>query len=493
MKNWLTESEELIRLGLFEDVEKRLLSLKKIARREAADLANIARRINRNDLAIKFLNPIVRSQDKLSPPATPIEKLEYADALRQLGATEESWNLLSDISSEKLPQVLLHQAFCLFTQWRYEEAIPLLQNYVLNPSLDDYPRCLGQINLAAAYIAENQLVLATPLVESLLAETKRLNFMLLYGNSLELRAQIFVSEKKYNQALILLDESRALLESSGKATLYVEKWQSIANSLKKNEITPSLLNVIEKARLMRHWETVRECELYIAFFEKNIDRFQFIYFGTPYKSFRERIVKMATESFKIPTSYLWVSNSKKPAVIFDIQAGQLIGTESEDSQLPVGQVLHRFFILMAQDFFRPRMTLSLFCHLFPDEVVSASTSINRVHQIVKRARAWLKKTNAPLEIEELNGNYRLLIKKDLGVRIVANPPELSDKQIQWKLFVSNLTDTAFTINEMMRILQASASTARRLLKWGQEKKLIERSGQGPKTIYTILKSKANRS
>lgn len=484
MNNGKMQVEELIRQGLFDDVEKKILALKNIDRKDAAAWANVARRINRNDLALKILNPIVRNQDQRFAVATAVEKLEYADALRQFGATEEAWNLLTEINGDDHPQTLLHQAFCLFSQWRYTEAIPLLQKYISNSSLSDYAQCLGQVNLAAALIQQPQLNDALTLVDSLLEKTKTLNFTLLYANSLELSAQILIVQKEYDLALTVLDQAYPLIKSAGRSTLFVEKWQAIATSLKKNEIDSSLINVSEKARVMKHWETVRECDLYKALLKGDNHGLHSIYFGTPYPEYRKKINQMSKQQQEYPDAFLWSMSDEIPNIIFDSLSGKVSGSNA--LPLPVGQVLHRFFLLMTQDFYKPRMTLSLFCHLFPGEVINANTSVNRVHQVIKRARIWLNHSDIPLEIEENLGSYRLVLKNNFAIRVFAKPPPLEDKLIEWQLLISNLSVGSFNIHQVMNLLETSESSARRLLNWALDNKKLRRSGQGSKTMYTLI-------
>jgi tetratricopeptide (TPR) repeat protein len=483
MQTTIQELENFIRSGQFDEVETRLRKLGKVDRKHAVAIANIARRINRPSLAFKMLNPIVRSDDRLQAPATALEKIEYAESLRRLGAVDEAWQLLNEVDSEKHPEATVHKIFCLFNQWKYSEALIILRKYVQSSTLTPYARCVGQINLAAALISEENLIEARDLLESLRAETKASDFQLLYGNSLELSAQVLILQKDFETALSLLEESSEVLKSAGNvASLFVEKWKAIAESLKQKKSTPELQDVFRRAQSERHWETVRDCDLYLAYLDQDLSRFERAYFGTPYDSFRQRILRFAGPKFQISSHYLW-SVTPKSSSILNLEKGLVEG--KVQAQLPTGQALHRFLILISQDFYKPVSTLSAFGKLFPDEFMNANTSANRVHQIVKRCREWLADAGVDLQIEETDGGYRMVLGADCGVLVRATPLPLSTKQLEWGLLESSVGQSVFDVHRACEILSSSASTAQRLLKWALADNRLEKLGQGSRTTYRV--------
>jgi tetratricopeptide (TPR) repeat protein len=484
MKTVIEGLENLIRSGQFDEVEKQLRKLGKVARQDAVSVANIARRINRPTLAVKILNPIVRPQDTRQDPPTALEKIEYAEALRRLGAVDEAWQLLTEVDADQFPQASIHRVFCLFNQWKYNEALVILQKYLSNQNLAPYVRCVGQINLAAALISVGKLQEAADSLQLLREETRKSDFSLLYGNSLELSAQVLILQKDFDAALAMLNESSEVLKRAGNiASLFVQKWKAIAESLKQNQATQELREFFLNAQEAKHWETIRDCDLYIAHFDQDRSRFERLYFGTPYESFRQRIQSFAGPQFQFPSTYLW-STSERPNSIFDLASGKVEGKKK--AQLPTGQALHRFLILICQDFYRPVSVLSAFGKLFPDEFMNANTSANRVHQIVKRCREWIAETGLNLQIEEVDGGYKMVVGGDVGLVVPAESLPLDGKELEWALLKKSVGSSPFDIHQANNVLSSSSSNTQRLLRWALEQGRIEKIGKGSRTSYQII-------
>lgn len=491
MKPDLEKLQMLVRGGHFEEVAKKLRKLGKLERKYAAPLANIAWRINQPALAIKILNPIIRVKDKITAnrqlPPTPQEKIEYAEAIRRLGAVDEASQLLNEVDCHRYPQAALSKSFCLFNQWRYDEAVFLLQDYLSNKGLESYARSVGQINLAAALIQIGNLQEAKELLGFIREETKKSNLNLLYGNSLELLAQLFILQKNYDEALKVLVESTELLKDAGSFFgLIVQKWTAIASSLKSNRVNQQLRDVYAKTQTVKHWETLRDCDLYIAYLDHDHLRFKHLYFGTPYESFRKRILKFAGPDFHPASSHVW-SLSPNPKSIFDLSSGKLEGARS--GSLPIGQALHRFMILLTKDLYRPLPIMSAFGKLFPDEFMNAKTSVNRIHQIVMRCRQWIHDVGINLEIEEIDGAYRVNLGQDVGFRLFLEPLPLDSKELEWLLLQKHMGAKPFGINQAKQILSGSTSNVQRLLRWAVQHGRIEKFGQGSRTTYQLVSTR----
>lgn len=479
------ELENLIRGGQFAEVEKRLrkMSPTKIKRQEAYAIANIARRINQPQLAVRILNPIVRPQIKDQSPATEIELIEYAESLRRLGALDEAWQLSLNIDAQKNPQVLIHQAFCLFAQWKYQESLPLLRSYIEMPGLTAYAQCMGEINLAAALIQTENLNEAEKLLGQLRQKTLQSEFLLLYGNSLELTSQLLIAQGDWLGALKHLDQSAHILKSASQMeNLFVEKWKAIAESLQSQRVTAELRQLPEKSKAAKHWETQRECELYIAHLENNSSLFSHLYFGTPYESYRRRIQKFAGSSFSPATSYAW-SDGGKPRALFDLARGSIPGNAK--SHLPMGQTLHRFLIRISSDFYRPLPVLSAFGALFPDEFMNATASPNRIHQIVKRCREWIEEQSLDMKISEIDGGYQISPGRIVGLQVPREALPLDQSELEWLLVKNNIAVQEFTSRDIAGALNCSVSSAQKLLQWALQHNKVEKSGKAQQTVYSF--------
>lgn len=481
MASNLKKLENLVRGGRFDEVQDLLQKFRKTERTNLVALGNIAWRVQRPQMTVKMLNPLARSTTGFEESLCPAERIEYAEGLRRVGVIDKAWMILNEVSAEEFPQAHLYKAFCLFNQWRYREALPILRQY-LRADLDEYKRCVGRVNLAAALVQVADLEEAQAHLLQLKDICSKSNYTLLYGNTLEIMSQLFILKKDFDAALIVLQEARNLLQHSGPLfSLFVEKWTAIAESLKVGRCTQALLDVYQKAKQIPHWESARDCDLYIAILTQDQSRLEHLYFGTSFECFRERILKLAGPQFQLPRSYVWSSQSS-PQNLLDIASGKRIGSQA--SSLPIGQALHRFLILLCQDLYRPVSTISAFNKLFPGEFMNVETSANRIHQIVKRCREWIAEVGLNLQIEESEGGYRLVLGEDAGVILSARLP-LDAMELEWLLIQEQFGSSSFGITDVRLVLASSTSKAHRLLRWALEQGRVQRFGKGPGTIYLI--------
>jgi tetratricopeptide (TPR) repeat protein len=484
MEAIVSEIESLIRGGKFVEAEKLIHKLDKKDRKNAVVIANFARRISQPGLSVKILNPIVRPKYRNQDPATPSEKIEYAEGLRRLGAVDEAWHLLNEVESGLFPHADLYKVFCLFNQWKYKEALPILRVYVSNKNLDPYDLCVGEVNLAAALIQVGDLQEAEELLRFLRKATQDAGFFLLLGNCLELTSQILILKNDLDGAIALLSESSQILKSvRGLFSLFVEKWMAIAISLKQGRTTQELRDVLLKAHNEKHWETIRDCDLYIAFLDKDKPRFEHLYFGTPFESFRKRIFQLAGPFLQVTSKYTW-SSSSKPHTLFNLSTGSVLGLKQ--GRLPLGQAMHRFMILLTQDLYRPVPILTAFGKLFPGEYMNTITSVNRVHQIVKRCRQWFEEVGLNLQIEEQDGAYRIVLGEGVGLVLPVELLPLEGKELEWLCLKDQVGSEPFKIQKAMELLASSTSSAQRLLRWGMETGRIQKAGKGSRTLYQVI-------
>jgi len=486
----IPELEVWIRSGDFAAVTKAVCGLNrnKIPRAELARYANIANRVNQGKVAHRLLQPVIHSEKKSEPPADDAEKIEYAEALRIMGLIEEAKEVLGEINAKAFPLVHLRIAFCLMTQWRYAEAVPHLKSYIARVDSGEYAHKIARVNLAAALIIEKVDDEALALLEKLKIETKEVAHRLLYGNCLELMAQLFVRQRKWDSAEAVLQEADlSLPETRTRYSLYMMKWKAVSKSLQTNSVHPDLLKCRETAIQERDWETWRECDLYIGFLSKDQDLLNRVYFGTPYASYRKRIFDLAGRDFLKSETYLWSpSNSEPVTVLFDLLEGTFTGIEPAPA-LEAGRLMHRLLILLAMDFYRPLSITNAFSGLFPDEHYSQQGSKNRVSQIVKRLRAWAQKHGDFFSIGENDGNYILKIRPGTGFLVHANRLPPSAHSVAWQKLTNALPVAGtFSKSDLIRILGCSPSSANRILRWSLSAGQCETVGAGPQRKYRLI-------
>ena len=478
----LKNLEELVRSGKFDQVEQQLkkLVVKRVPRAQALGLANIARRVNQPALALSILNPIVRAEPHALHPATELERIEYAENLRKLGAVNEASQILGEIDAAKYPQASFHLALCCFSTWRYADAIPHLRAYLAATSLTDYQKIVGRVNLAAALIHEASFDEAAPLLEGLRAETRAAGYNLLFGNSLELSAQLEIFRGAWADARRYLDEAAATLSSAGAVeALWVGKWKALAKSLEAARVQPELREIAARAREAGHWETVRDCEYHIARIERDHALLTHVFYGTPHEGYKNNLMKAAGSWFKSPETYVWKSGETCDFVL-NVSSGEITGG---GEALPIGQAHHRLLVLLSRDFFKPFPLVALFAQLFPDEYFNPLSSPTRVHQTVKRLRTWIRESKFPIAVVESGGSYRLQVLPGGALEIPRDPVPLDSREIQLKLTLKVLGSEPFSIRQAHQALGGSLSTSQRLLRWGVDRGLLDTYGAGPKTRY----------
>jgi hypothetical protein len=361
-------------------------------------------------------------------------------------------------------------AFCLQSQWRYKEAIPLLEEVAASTELEPYRLTVSKVNLLAAYVSERAIERAAALAGELLSSLENGASRLLHGNVLELSAQIDIYRLSFGEAFAKLEKARALLsEAQGStSTIFVEKWMAIGRSLEAGRPTAELLAMERKAMAQGHWETVRDCEFYRASLTDDRATLIKLYFGTPHGEFRERIEKMTLD---IPETWEY-GGGPSPARILDLRTGAM---DDAGFFFEPGQALHRLLIAVSQDLYRPFPLLSLFSRLFPGEHFNPDNTPNRVHQNLKRFR----KVEIGVEVEESLGSYRLKAAGATAVRLSRTPIPMETEELRFLKLRASVKKPDFTTEDAVTAMNISRSSAQRLLKWAAEnRKVIPGAGPG---------------
>lgn len=475
---------------------------KAVPRAFASDCAAIAIRINLPLLALRILNPIVRSLTPIHPEATPAERARYGAALIRLGAHEEARQVLRDIDPNQAPESLLYLAIANFAQWDYRAAIPLLRSYVLQEALTSYQKTVGEVNLAAAYVVERKLSAAETALEGLRTKTSQGESTLLWANVLELSAQLEVLKGDFVQAREYLSRTAPVLSDSKSGYgIWARKWSRIVDVLEaapnpSAESLAALEEVRAHARRDRDWETVRECDFYRAMAQRDDTAFARVYFGTPFESYRSRMRVLYRPAFQMPASYVRVPElldtaadslvEKEATRIFDLAEAHEVGNSAV--HLIGGQLLHRMLQCFVSDAYRPFSFAQIYSQLFPNEYLNPESSPKRVHALIERLRSWMRESDIPLGVHVEGGEYRLvavessdgpygLLRTESTKTVSRNDEDLLKLKAAWPY-------KSFTAAEAAGVLGRSAQ---RLLKWAVENKKVYRSGQGRSTFYRFAR------
>ncbi|NJL25264.1 MAG: tetratricopeptide repeat protein [Calothrix sp. SM1_5_4] len=314
---------------------------------------------------------------------------------------------------------MLYRSFCLFSQWEYGLAIPLLRQYITS-SIPRYQRLVGSVNLAAALTGVQDFAEARTLLTELLAEVSRGQFHRLHGNCLEMMAQISFFRGDLSACFESLERAERLLAAMPTSDLFfVRKWRAIASSIRDRDPDP-LLRLRQEALARRDWETVRETDrhqLRIRFDERTFER---LIFGTPFPAYRQRICGELDREPRHDSYLLGCEDTPigSGGSVESCESGESVesagsvldlisGHGCAEAGLNVGEKPLDLIEVLARDFYRPKGIGALFSHLHPNERFNPFSSAPRLHQLISRTRAILDERGVPLAITQFHGTYQL--------------------------------------------------------------------------------------
>lgn len=453
------------------------------------DLARLAGRNHNDSLGLRILHPVISADRENIQSANDRALLVYATILLKIGALEESGQYLKRVKSSV--EATLRRAFLLIMKWDYSEAIPLLKLYIQSPEPTAYQKIIAKVNLLASYIAVSDLKSGESLLNELKATlVNEPNYRVLFGNCLELQAQMEILKDEFFQALRTLNYAQELmLSQGGRYLLYIHKWKAIADlclSPKSSEARSALLKVRAEALASRNWETLRDCDFHYARLTGDHELIQRILLGTPYKSYHERILKVygispANRCFEYcPGDVL---NSPRD-ICLDLTDRKL-GVTMRPTSWSLIQ-------LMAQDIYQPPRLGKVFAFLYPKEYFNPFTSPQRVSNCLYQFNHWSESSNCGLRIQVQYGDYILHAPPSHGVRVKRTFK--ADVVPEWlrklQFLRLQIGPRSFTSAQAAKILGVTRPTIVTLLNKGITTKRIKRSGEGKNSRYIFASNRA---
>lgn len=480
-----------IRAGDFMTARAHLrqIQVKQWPRTLYADLAALARRAQLFFWGLRLLNPIIYRSNEGLGDASPAELLEYGYLLSKVSATDEALAVLSRVDSQKYPIANLYRGLAHFPDWKYHEATSFLNAYIRDIPENNYMTLVARVNLAAAYIFTGHYDAADETLGFLRSATRMSHFNLLATNVYELSAQLEFYRQRFDRARSFLQAATSLTnnDQDSISNLYIHKWFTIISCRMGESDTSVLRRLSERATNHGQWEVARDCDLHRALIDSDKGLFLSVYFGTPYTSYRERILDMCPFVFDLPATHTFTLGSpQRQQKVFDLEYGQYPGLKED---LLPGGALHRLFYCLCRDFYKPATVMSAFHLVFQREIFNPNGSRRKVHQLILRLRNWLAENQLPLQIDGRSGTFPIkltdpangfsyLIKRG---EYVFEPHLLSLRRFQTKL------DTAqFRASQLRREFQMSVGSASELLNWGIQNGLLKKVGSGKKTTYEYL-------
>lgn len=497
----IEQLNQKIRSGDIQSVREALSALQvaKVPRPKAADLADLARRVRMEDWGLRLLRPFVRPLEIQNMVPTPQELTVYAGLLIKVGALPEALNILENLPSKQDPLVLTLMSQLFIHQWNYKRATPYLQKILRHSKTDAYQKCIAQVNLVGALLFLEKKDEAQTTLNEVFETCREHQWDLLYGNALELAAQLAVLQRNPERAKYFLDQASQRVGQHSHYSFFIEKWRALSELLElKPGTEPSELVLLkmeklrQKAHSINSWESVRDLDFYIGKYLNHDHLLLSVYFGTPYESYRERIETiLKNRNSDIPDFYIRKLTDTPAERALSLATGNEIG-ESLANPLKPGQMLYRLLNILAKDFYKPLGLGELFSSLYPDEYFNPDSSGERVSQAIKQFRQWARMNQVPMDVLVTSNRFSLIATGPYALQIsrgMRSATKLTEAgfENQLQTLKKKWPYQSFSSQKAATELQISVSSATKLLKKAVDQKQIYKSGSARSTLYRFQK------
>lgn len=476
------ECEVLIRQGDINSVYQKIkaLHISQIPRKYRFILGRICRRIGAVTDGLKILKKNIFNQMPGEAGATEQELCEYAVLLSRIGSIDEAISILKNLNT--ISDVHLYLGFCLISKWNYAEAAIELDKF-LNLTQDKYTKMVAEVNLASALISMRKHDEALFLLDRLIHKDLVNGNKRLLGNCLELRAQIHFEKSSISKAEEDLTAAYEIFKQSNSYDeILVQKWNAIIQAHKSHSIQPLLdfkQIVIQKA----HWESVREIDLQSLKIHFDQSLFDYLYYGTPYQSFR---LRMCEEIQASPAANFYYGDPQ--GIKFSIMTGMYGPMGSENK---ISSKLLDLLSSLIQDFYSPISMGAIFSKVYVGEQFDIESSPLKVRQILSRLRKWLdeQEINAPIILD--NSRYKINIIKGIGFTLQDNELSMDSGDRNYNRAFERLrthfnNQKYFTVQDVERQLNLSRSDFHRIMRFALKENKVIKKGSGKSTRYQIV-------
>ena len=186
-------------------------------------------------------------------------------------------------------------------------------------------------------------------------------------------------------------------------------------------------------------------------------------------------------NWRLPPEFVVSGSGPKPQRVFDLTSAR----ESQECQLKNGFLLHRLLHLLTEDLYQPLTLGKIFSRLFNGEYFDPNSSPDRVHQVVKRLRAWLRSEKIPLDIQEAGGFYRLTWFGSYGLLKTAGGGRPDRNQWIFEQIAAHAPGGEFTAAWACRLIGLSRSAFNRWSLWARHSGRISGQTCGRGSTYRV--------
>ncbi|MBX3019957.1 MAG: tetratricopeptide repeat protein [Bdellovibrionaceae bacterium] len=481
------QTESLLRAGRIAAAVALLREVppRAVPREHAARFANLCRRVGLVMRGLRTLAPVVRGESGVKDGAPrPEEWAEYAVLLQRSGAVQEALRIWGSREMKNAPGFGLQRALCHFNIWEHDRAIVPL-NEALRDAAKDYDRLVIRVNLTAAHLYAGDHPHALKLARELRRDLLGTPNQRLLANAMELEAQALTEAGDFAAAGELLRQALTLLASAATTDqLFIRKGLAHVESFSTGDEAP-LLAFRREALAREHFESVRDTDrllLHLRFDEK---RFQYLYFGTPWTAYRERLVRQLNYE---PEESFFQRGPDDAGAALDLGRGEFFRTTGAKPEIVAGGKSLSLLRALGRDFYKPANGIGLFSEVYVDENFDPESSMNRVHQLLRRTRELLSEQDLPLWIEARRPRFRLRWEEELRVFFPRESREIDWEERQIRLLREQFgAGPLITTAEVLAALPLTPAQFRRVREWGENHGWIERVGAGAKSFYRLRK------
>lgn len=474
--------EELARDNRWNDLDALMSKVdrKQFKDSELVHLASMARRAYKLPMALKILRKIVTDADGVLNESSDKEALsEYATCLIMMGARKYAKKVLEVIpvadASNLFAWVTLY-----FSESEYEKAIPYIKKYI-DTVEDEYKKKVGELNLCACYVGTSSYDIAEKHLLGLKKYFDSNGHKTLLANAEELHGQVHIYNRDWAAASECLNRAEVLNTDGNKLySLFIEKWKLVVAINLGRASVSQVQAFVSKANKMKNAQSSRDVLYHWAHCNDDYELLKKVYFGTPFGSYREMILRdhpKLKDEPATPWNGSWFFHEWSRE--FKLQK---VATE----QVSLSKNEIKALEALTEDFFEPKSVGSLFEAIFPDEFLNPEYSIGKTYKIIQRLNKKLRDNNIPITV--LNNNNIYFLDIDNGWMISTINPDVKDQgnmsTAEGRL-VSEFQAQPFTRSEVMDVFHLEKSTAVRWLKELRDKGLVQKIGQGPGSFYRI--------
>lgn len=489
-QRWLKQCHEGIQSGKAHKVKKQFqkIKVKSIPRVYRQPMAEMARRLNLIELGLKIMNPLIHSDKELLQPAGAEEQITYSALLIRIGALKEALQRLQSVPVDENPRAYLFLAHVYAGQWQYSLAWPYLELYQEKAHLDEYQKTLNQLNMASCLVSLSKPDQAIEMLNQVVEVCQKNAWNLVWGNALEVMGQIYLAQYEFQKSrehLIL--SSQKLAQTGSRTEFFTRKWMAINNLMEYGERHLTDIKLIQSEAVERkHWETLRECDLYKSIVFKDEELFLNVYFATPYESYRQRMLWLFPKKVNVPQEHKWKFYPKsKTQVVVRVSAGEL---ENGESLWNFASLHHKLICTLSRDLYAPCPVGALSSALYPGEYWDPYHSMNKTKVAITRFREWAREKDFPLVVKNHSRSFRL--EASSGVELILNQEVAHENQWMkgreyqsWQKLKKKWPQHSFTAREASSHLSLSKRSVNLLFKKGLEQGLLESTGNGKFVTY----------